>query len=290
MMLSNRKRGTVMKRLTILILVLAMCLTFAACGCKHEWLAATCENPKTCELCGETEGEAKGHSMVEATCEEPKHCENCNLTEGEPLGHTWVDATTEAPKTCQTCGATEGERIITDPRFTTAATKDLHGKWELEMELTGDMMGIPDFPAGAVMKLILIFSNSGELDITVEVGDSFMDALKQYTIDSVYAEFEAQGMDRESADVAFAEAYSMTIEEYVDEEIGAIDLNEMFASLFGAIELGGVYYVEDGVLYAGDSWEDELDGESFTLNGDSLILESITEEFGTEQAFTRVAE
>ena len=65
--------------------------------------------------------------MVEATCEGAKHCENCNLVEGEPLGHTWLEATTEAPKTCETCGATEGERIITDERFTTAATKELQG-------------------------------------------------------------------------------------------------------------------------------------------------------------------
>ena len=27
---------------------------FAGCGCKHEWQAANCTNPKTCELCGVT--------------------------------------------------------------------------------------------------------------------------------------------------------------------------------------------------------------------------------------------
>ena len=266
-----------MKKLIALMLVLAMCLTFAACGCKHEWYAATCDAPKTCSLCGETEGEANGHSIVAATCEEAEHCENCDYVNGEALGHTWVDATTEAPKTCQTCGATEGERIITDPRFTTAATKDLYGTWELEMELTGDMMGIPDFPAGATIRLQLIFSNAGDIDISAGVG-------------SVYAEFEAQGMDRETANAAFAEVYDMSIEEYVDEELAAIDLNEMFTAMFGAINMGGVYYVEDGVLYAGDDWEDDMEGESFTLDGDSLILESITEEFGTQKAFIRVTE
>ena len=279
-----------MKKWIALMLVLAMCLTFAACGCKHEWYAATCDAPKTCSLCGETEGEANGHSIVAATCEEAEHCENCDYVNGEALGHVWVDATTEAPKTCQTCGATEGERIITDPRFTTAATKDLHGTWELEVELTGDMMGIPDFPAGATIQLQLIFSNAGEIDISAGVGDSFMDAMKQYTVDSIYAEFEMQGMDRETADAAFAEVYDMTIVEYVDEELAAIDLNEMFTAMFGAIDMGGVYYVEDGVIYAGDDWEDDMEGESFTLDGDSLILESITEEFGTQKAFIRVAE
>lgn len=27
------------------------------CGCDHKWQSATCEEPKTCKLCGETEGE-----------------------------------------------------------------------------------------------------------------------------------------------------------------------------------------------------------------------------------------
>ena len=84
--------------------------------------------------------------------------------------------------------------------------------------------------------------------------------------------------------------YDMTIAEYVDEELAAIDLNEMFTAMFGAIDMGGVYYVEDGVIYAGDDWEDDMEGESFTLDGASLILESITEEFGTQKAFIRVAE
>ena len=67
-------------------------------------------------------------------------------------------------------------------------------------------------------------------------------------------------------------------------------LNEMFTAMFGAIDMGGVYYVEDGVIYAGDDWEDDMEGENFTLDGDSLILESITEELGTQKAFIRVAE
>ena len=33
----------------------------AACGCKHEWQDASCTSPKTCTLCGETEGEAADH-------------------------------------------------------------------------------------------------------------------------------------------------------------------------------------------------------------------------------------
>ncbi len=34
-------------------------------SCEHEWVDATCTAPKTCTLCGETEGEALGHTEVE---------------------------------------------------------------------------------------------------------------------------------------------------------------------------------------------------------------------------------
>ena len=44
-----------MKRAMIMILVLALSVCLAACGCKHEWQEATCTTPKTCKLCHATE-------------------------------------------------------------------------------------------------------------------------------------------------------------------------------------------------------------------------------------------
>ena len=78
---------------------------------EHEWLDATCTEPKTCTVCGETEGEALGHEWLDATCTEPKTCTVCGETEGEALGHEWLDATCTAPKTCAVCGETEGEAL-----------------------------------------------------------------------------------------------------------------------------------------------------------------------------------
>ena len=34
----------------------------------HSWNEATCITPKTCSVCGETEGESLGHNMVDGTC------------------------------------------------------------------------------------------------------------------------------------------------------------------------------------------------------------------------------
>ena len=75
----------------------------------HIWKDATCEEPKTCAICGKTEGKALDHKWEDATCEEAKTCKRCGETEGSPLGHDWVDATCESAKTCITCGKVEGD-------------------------------------------------------------------------------------------------------------------------------------------------------------------------------------
>ena len=89
--------------------------TCSVCGAteggvkSHTWLDATCSAPKTCSVCGEVEGEALTHSWQDATCSAPKICLLCGATEGDTLAHTWLDATCTQPKTCSVCGATAGE-------------------------------------------------------------------------------------------------------------------------------------------------------------------------------------
>ena len=74
----------------------------------HTWKSATCTTPKTCTVCGKTEGEALGHNWVAADCDTAKTCSVCGATEGNPLGHTVVtDKAVEA--TCTATGLTEGQ-------------------------------------------------------------------------------------------------------------------------------------------------------------------------------------
>lgn len=77
----------------------------------HRWNDADCTTPKTCTICGKTEGMPLGHDWTDATCEDPKTCVVCGETEGEPLGHDWANATCIAPKTCTRCGKTEGDAL-----------------------------------------------------------------------------------------------------------------------------------------------------------------------------------
>lgn len=75
----------------------------------HSWTDATCTVPKSCSLCGSTEGDSTGHNWNAATCTTPKTCSKCSSTEGSAKGHDWADATCTAPKTCFRCNATEGK-------------------------------------------------------------------------------------------------------------------------------------------------------------------------------------
>lgn len=83
-------------------------------SCKHEWAAATCTEPQTCTLCGDTKGKSLGHDFINATCTSPKTCKICQTTEGEAIGHIESDwITTKTPTLiskgveelkCATCG------------------------------------------------------------------------------------------------------------------------------------------------------------------------------------------
>lgn len=100
-----------MKRIFALLLLLSM-LSLNGCGeCEHQWSDADCETPKTCTLCGETEGEALGHAWQVADCVTAKTCVVCKKTEGDPLGHGWLSANCTTPQTCTVCNVTEGDAL-----------------------------------------------------------------------------------------------------------------------------------------------------------------------------------
>ena len=67
---------------------------------EHDWKSASCTEPRKCNLCGLTSGEALGHTWKPATCTEPKKCTSCGLTDGKPLGHDISDYK------CNRCGLT----------------------------------------------------------------------------------------------------------------------------------------------------------------------------------------
>jgi len=268
-------------------LVLLCALLLTGCGCKHIWYAATCDTPKTCSECGETEGEALGHSWAEATCEEAKHCTYCNKTEGEALGHTWEEATTEAPKTCTTCGETEGERIITDPRFVTAAVEPLLGKWVGNCSFSAAEMGIDNFNGVLELEVTMEFCNDGNFvaDAKVTNAEAFKEAMIQYTIELTYQELAASGYSREQADELMIASAGYDIPTYVEMALAGFDVEQIFTDNLDVSALSGVYYMEGGTLYTGSSWDD-MGEEAYTLENNVLTLDALNEGLGTDVTFT----
>ena len=80
-------------------------ITFKLACAEHSFADATCNAPKTCTVCGMTEGEAdsSAHQWNNATCTTAKTCSVCGATDGEadPDAHNYVDGV------CEHCGEAE---------------------------------------------------------------------------------------------------------------------------------------------------------------------------------------
>lgn len=321
------------RRLFVCVLVTVLVLLLAGCGCKHEWMAATCEDPKTCSLCGETEGEtldhdwedadcttpktcsecdktkgealghkwqdatctaaktcsvckategeAAGHTWTEATCTAPKTCSVCKATEGAVGSHVWEEATTEAPKTCSVCKATEGEKLkVDDSRFTTTATKDLHGTWTSDVNMTADMMGLDKgFENGIDCVMTMEFGKTGELKISLKVKDeaAFNADFKAYTLQTLYDTLQQQGMSKDQAEQAIKAQYGMTVEEYIDSQLKNMDISALFAMF----KQEGVYYVQGSEFYMGETWSGSFQKSAFSVKDGVLIINEMENPEGT---------
>ncbi len=82
----------------------------------HHWHAATCEHT------GETAEKAE-HTFTEATCTAPKTCSVCGATEGEPLLHTGGTATCTEKATCTRCNQEYGETLGHNEEASSTDTK-----------------------------------------------------------------------------------------------------------------------------------------------------------------------
>ena len=88
--------------------------------CIHDWQDATCDAPRTCSICGRTEGEKLEHDWQDATCEDPETCALCGKTRGKANGHNWEEATCTSAERCTRCGKQRGGALGHDlPEFET---------------------------------------------------------------------------------------------------------------------------------------------------------------------------
>lgn len=57
-----------MKKTVCLLLAVALLFAATACAHEHEYAEATCTEPETCTICGETKGESLGHTVDIGVC------------------------------------------------------------------------------------------------------------------------------------------------------------------------------------------------------------------------------
>ncbi len=94
------------KKICALLGAAALIMSLAGCECKHKNIKeADCENSAVCQDCEKKlDTPALGHKWSDATCEVPKTCSLCGKTEGEPSEHKWENGTCLKPAKCSVCG------------------------------------------------------------------------------------------------------------------------------------------------------------------------------------------
>ena len=75
---------------------------------QHDYKNATCTEPKTCKVCGATEGAALGHNFKDATCTDAKICKICGTKEGNALGHDYQNGV------CTRCDEKDPDYVVED--------------------------------------------------------------------------------------------------------------------------------------------------------------------------------
>ena len=247
-----------MSRLFPLLLTLVLLASvFAGCGsCDHQWMEADCQRPKTCKLCGETDGQPTDK-------------------------HQWEEATTDAPKTCSVCHLTEGDPIDVDERFTTSACKPLFGQWQTTYETDGTSLGMSELVIP--MKMTVTFCKDGEL--LVETAPQSISALEQEVAQRLaqmlYDHYSSTGLNWEQADAACKEQSGKSVTEFC-----AYRANQIVKTISSQEE--HVYYVEDGSLFTGEDWGDDMSPRTFELSDNGKLLLEANEPEQTVE-FTRMA-
>lgn len=89
----------------------------------HKLTELTCEDDSVCTVCGFVAVKAAGHDYAAADCENPETCKVCGGTKGAPLGHKWVPATCTEAEFCEVCEKT-GEAALGHDMAPATCTED----------------------------------------------------------------------------------------------------------------------------------------------------------------------
>ncbi len=161
----------------------------------------------------------------------------------------------------------EDKRELFDP----AACAHLFGTWigELEVDMAtilGEtIQGVPSMSIKAEMRVS--FHEDGSMKTSLVLDrESYMAAMRTYTIEVTYQTYEQMGLSRDEADAAVKAELGVDIPGYVDMILTEID-EEMLTQ-----SEEGIYYVQDGKLYTGPSWEEDTTTDDAWVEGSELTI------------------
>ena len=82
-------------KILLLLIMACVALALVACGesapagCDHEWVDATCTEPRSCKICHEMMGDPLGHKGGDATCTTKAVSEICRNVFVVIFGKLW---------------------------------------------------------------------------------------------------------------------------------------------------------------------------------------------------------
>lgn len=141
---------------------------------------------------------------------------------------------------------------------------DLVGTWKWTCDITeefqkgvneGAGMDVP-VEAKVEMTLVLVFNEDGTFTLSVDKDalsasvQGYIDAMVPVTVDLVYQQLEGQGMSRADIDEAM-KAQGITVEEYVKQLFGALDVDQLTDGL-DQENLTGYFRAAKGKLYTSE--------------------------------------
>ena len=212
--------GCMKKKVIGIILTISIIATLTACG----GATPTTEETVNAEPAAETteekeEGPCKdGHTWIDATCTEPKTCSVCGATEGEALGHDWLENTPnyQQPKTCSRCNETDGDPL--EPEFEKKGLA-VETEWDKEFLITQ--------PCYSNYSMTTVgrhrFSN---LRRTVSDNDLGLEAAEGY--EWLIFDFICKYDDANAAAYGFSGVFNSGMDYYDTYNVGNSNLGDMF--------------------------------------------------------------
>ena len=252
-----QRKVTNMKKLTLILLSVLMIVTLAACGSKkcEQHAYDDCADTE-CNVCGETRDSM--HSWKDADCDTPKTCTVCGKTEGSALGHDWQSATCTELEACKNCGAVRGDLL--EHSYTVTGYDD-HFHYQMcsvcgkldEDSKTKHVLD-DDYTCSCSMKYIVKTENGAENSVVVQLYNSSYKLIKEYTY-----------VDRELT--FFGEYYYDENDNLIKEERYLQDGTLDYYTLYGYDENGNETSRE---FYLGDGTPDGITISEYNESGDII--------------------